>query len=516
MNKVLYIILISLFSVILTSCADKEEEKEGPVLTEVYPVTTPTDDPSPDYTFSSTKAGTITYGGSCSSGTTSATIGNNTITFLTLSAGTYSDCTIIVTDSDGNASNTLEIPSFTVLPDCCSSGSAIITGTVEDNASEALSGVSVIFAKSGTASSTVTTVDNGTYSKSSLSSGTYTLTYTKSGFVDTSLSATLTADNETLEVGIVQLFADTCASTGTISGTIKDAVSNSGVANVSLSARSGIDTTSGTIVQTTTSDVSGNYSLSSMSTGWYTIEASKSGYTATTFNVFACGDQSEQNGSISPTLSSGSLRIVLSWKSNVDLDAHLTGPDNASGRFHVYHRQKRFHYDNNSYSSSGSSSDNVTQDTDSVYGYEGPETITISAVRSGTYRYYVHNFDNAGRPNSMRLYKSKASVKVYHSSLSGGLTKFKAPNKPGDLWTVFEFNTSSGVTRIRTVGSETSSANVDSHGSSVTDGIGLMGGAIQGRELSLSTAVTTFAGTGTAVFFKLRSCHWNICKFFTS
>ena len=210
----------------------------------------------------------------------------------------------------------------------------------------------MIFAKSGTSSSTVTTVDNGTYSKSSLSSGTYTLTFTKSGFVDTSLSATLTADNETLEVGIVQLFADTCASTGTISGTIKDAVSNSGVANVSLSARSGIDTTSGTIVQTTTSDSSGNYSLSSMSTGWYTVEASKSGYTTTTFNVFACGDQSEQNGSISPTLSSGSLRIVLSWKSNVDLDAHLTGPDNASGRFHVYYGQKRFHYDINTYSSS--------------------------------------------------------------------------------------------------------------------------------------------------------------------
>jgi uncharacterized protein YfaP (DUF2135 family) len=27
------------------------------------------------------------------------------------------------------------------------------------------------------------------------------------------------------------------------------------------------------------------------------------------------------------------LRIVLSWKSNVDLDAHLTGPDNAMGGF---------------------------------------------------------------------------------------------------------------------------------------------------------------------------------------
>jgi len=158
---------------------------------------------------------------------------------------------------------------------------------------------------------------------------------------------------------------------------------------------------------------------------------------------------------------------VLSWKSNVDLDAHLTGPDNASGRFHVYHSKPRFHYDSNSYSSSRSSSDNVTQDTDSVRGSEGPETITVSAVRSGTYRYYVHNFDNAGRPNSMRLYKSKASVKVYHSSLSGGVTKFKAPNMAGDLWTVFEFNSSSGLTRIRTVGSESSSANVDNHGSSL-------------------------------------------------
>ena len=60
------------------------------------------------------------------------------------------------------------------------SGSGIIKGTVLDNASDALSGVSVTFAKSGTTSSVVTTVDNGTYSKTSLSSGTYTLTYSKS------------------------------------------------------------------------------------------------------------------------------------------------------------------------------------------------------------------------------------------------------------------------------------------------------------------------------------------------
>ena len=351
----------------------------------------------------------------------------------------------------------------TVAVDCCSSGSATIKGTVEDYDSEALSGVSVTFSKSETTSSTVATIDNGTYSKSTFSSGTYTLTYTKNGYIEASQSATLTADDETLEVALVQLFPDTCASTGTISGTIKDAVSESGITDVSLSARSGLDATSGTIVKTATSDSSGNYSLSSMSTGWYTIQTSKSGYTTTTFNVFACGDQSEQNGSISTTLSSGSLRIVLSWKSNVDLDAHLTGPDNASGRFHVYHSKPRFHYDSNSYSSSRSSSDNVTQDTDSVQGREGPETITVSAVRSGTYRYYVHNFTNKGQQNHMGLYKSKASVKVYHSSLSDGLTKFKAPNMAGDLWTVFNFDISSGLTRIRTVGSEEEEDDVDDH-----------------------------------------------------
>ena len=197
--------------------------------------------------------------------------------------------------------------------DCCSSGSAIIKGTVEDYDSEALTGVSVTFAKSGTTSSTVATIDNGTYSKSTFSSGTYTLTYTKNGYIETSQSATLTANDETFEVGLVQLFPDTCASAGTISGTIKDAVSESGVTDVSLSVRSGLDTDNGTIVKTATSDSSGNYSLSSMSTGWYTVEVSKSGYTTSTFNVFACGDQSGQNGIIITTPSSGSLVIVLSW-----------------------------------------------------------------------------------------------------------------------------------------------------------------------------------------------------------
>ena len=82
--------------------ADKNATTTALIIEEVTAVTTPTIDTTPNYTFSSTKAGTITYGGSCSSSTTIAIAGNNTITLNTLSDGTYSNCTITVTDNSGD------------------------------------------------------------------------------------------------------------------------------------------------------------------------------------------------------------------------------------------------------------------------------------------------------------------------------------------------------------------------------------------------------------------------------
>ena len=90
-------------------------DSSAPLIYQVTAVTSTTSDSTPDYTFASTAAGTITYGGSCTSSNTAANTGNNTITFNTLSNGTYSDCTIKITDSDGNQSNTLTIPEFTVI-----------------------------------------------------------------------------------------------------------------------------------------------------------------------------------------------------------------------------------------------------------------------------------------------------------------------------------------------------------------------------------------------------------------
>ena len=121
-NYLIYYLFITL-SIIVNSCSEgfKEEySKFSIVLKEVTAITTPTTDTTPDYTFSSTESGAITYGGSCSSSTTSAISGNNTITFSTLANRTYSNCTIKVSktmttkNSESNLSGSLTITSFTV------------------------------------------------------------------------------------------------------------------------------------------------------------------------------------------------------------------------------------------------------------------------------------------------------------------------------------------------------------------------------------------------------------------
>ena len=134
-NLVINLFHILLLHTILTGCASYNDPI-APVIAEVAAVTTPTTDSTPSYTFSSDEEGTITYGGSCSSSTTSAISGNNTITFISLSDGTYSDCTIKVTDSAGNESNILTITSFTV--------------SSSDDSSSSGSGVFVVVGDSGT------------------------------------------------------------------------------------------------------------------------------------------------------------------------------------------------------------------------------------------------------------------------------------------------------------------------------------------------------------------------------
>ena len=125
MKKILVIFIIFFVSLVIISCSggtddslnsstSSDTDTTAPILSEVTAVTTPTNDTTPNYTFSSTEEGTITYGGSCTSSTTSASSGNNAITFNTLSNGIYDNCTVMVTDNASNSSSNLSVSTFTV------------------------------------------------------------------------------------------------------------------------------------------------------------------------------------------------------------------------------------------------------------------------------------------------------------------------------------------------------------------------------------------------------------------
>ena len=174
--------LLKIFSILLlTSCINKEDDVDtahiAPIVAEVSAISPPTNDSTPDYTFSSTEAGTITYGGSCSSSTTIAVAGDNTITLNTLSEGTYSDCTISVTGSTGNVSSSQTITSFTVvIPPVIAEVTAVITPTIDTTPNYTFSSSkagTITYGGSCSSSTTVAVAGNNTITFNALANGTY-------------------------------------------------------------------------------------------------------------------------------------------------------------------------------------------------------------------------------------------------------------------------------------------------------------------------------------------------------
>ena len=175
--------LIVIIHVFFAGCSETSEDEldtaiaTAPITTEVTSITTPTNDSTPNYTFSSTEAGTITYGGSCSSSTTIAIAGNNTITLNTLSDGTYSNCTITVTDSAGNVSSSFTITSFTVvIPPIIAEVTAVITPTIDTTPNYTFSSSkagTITYGGPCSSSTTIASIGNNTITFNALTAGTY-------------------------------------------------------------------------------------------------------------------------------------------------------------------------------------------------------------------------------------------------------------------------------------------------------------------------------------------------------
>ncbi|HVZ43933.1 MAG TPA: hypothetical protein VHA82_08995 [Ramlibacter sp.] len=156
-------------------------------------------------------------------------------------------------------------------------------------------------------------------------------------------------------------------------------------------------------------------------------------------------------GSNSGGLASGQFRIILTWGADPsDLDSHLTGPDGAGGRWHVYYANK-------------TAGGICALDVDDVTSF-GPETITCPAtgtqtlLKPGVYRYSVHHYAGAANIGtsgaSVRLEFGNGASYTYTPPASG----FTGPK---DLWTVFEltvFNDGSvGIAPVNSISNQTNS-----------------------------------------------------------
>ena len=215
MKIYILLLLFIILTISFSSCSTKEEESTtttdttAPILAEVTAVTALTNDTTPAYTFSSTEAGTITYGGSCTSSTTSASSGNNAITFNTLSIGTYDNCTVMVTDNALNSSSNLPVSTFTV-----DNTTITVSSSASDNAT-------VTFGQSYQYQLTTSGTYSGTITYS-LSNEPDNMTISSSGLVEwtpTKASEITTHDNITITLTTASGFVLTEAYDLAVTGT---------------------------------------------------------------------------------------------------------------------------------------------------------------------------------------------------------------------------------------------------------------------------------------------------------
>ena len=109
-QKSISIAVLSTFFAMITSIGSVNA---AAVVAEVTPIVSPSNNTTPNYIFNTSTGGTIAYSGPCSSVTTLAVSGDNTIALNSLAEGTYTTCSLTIDDGDG-LSNVLTFSSFII------------------------------------------------------------------------------------------------------------------------------------------------------------------------------------------------------------------------------------------------------------------------------------------------------------------------------------------------------------------------------------------------------------------
>ena len=265
----------------------------------------------------------------------------------------------------------------------------------------------------------VGTTTNQLFTVKLLSEKMHSITTKCDGYIDVNYNEIVVSKDETLSLEtLMQVPFNEGAQFGNVDIKIRNAINNYAMPDVAFTIRKGMNSTTGDVLMTVTSDSSGKVTLQSLPSGNYTGVIDDDGYIRTIFNFTVIGGLTKSyEVHVSPVLKDSEIRIVLSWGANPrDLDSHFVG-----GNIHVYYKQK--------------SAKGVNLDCDDTNGY-GPETITIdtSILPKGTYKYYVHRYAGTGTIGS-----SNARVSIY---CGNSLIKtYYAKSDVTGNWNVFTINT---------------------------------------------------------------------------
>lgn len=266
-----------------------------------------------------------------------------------------------------------------------------------------------------------------------LPSFTYPVKVSAPGYLDFVDYATVTGGQNTY-METYLMVAQSDIAEGTASGIISNAVTGAGLGGVQIEVRTGWNNTSeGNILATAATDSNGQYSLH-LPLGNYTLNLKKDGFIDSVVNIVVIGgDFGPQNGTMTPTMSSGEYRVVLSWDANPrDLDSHLVGEKSSGGLFHVYYADKTYREGDNAL---------CVLDVDDTNGY-GPETVTLQVSSSGKCRYYVHRYAGSGT-----MADSGAQVRVFRGDTQIAVFNVPTDQWDGSYWNVFSIEDGQIVVR---------------------------------------------------------------------
>lgn len=321
---------------------------------------------------------------------------------------------------------------------------ASTTGSVAGRVIEAAGGGVLAGASIASSGAPTTTDANGRFTSPELAPSGSSITVSQTGYASFTYFNLPILLGQTVELGDLPMAPS--GGTGTLTGTVVNALNDAPVPNATVNLYDGINPSasdpSGTQtpgpVATATTATDGTFSMLSVPAGTYTYRVTATDFSFTRTVVVSIGATSRDTRiTLSPTVTGNGLRIVLSWGDCADpavpcdLDSHLTGPTSPpdeAGRFHVA-------WFNDFYFNSPDTV--AVLDNDAVSGL-GPETITLRQKAAGVYKYYVHNFTDAVDTASTSLSTTaQARVNVYQGA--NLIATFLPPSgQQGTMWAVFQ------------------------------------------------------------------------------